>query len=779
MTTSFALFAVMLAFPLMAETSGATADAPKEPPTTKTIAPDPSKPVDPDHPSVDDQKTVTAATPSFFAETTVTATGSKRDVFEVATPVTVIRHDEIQRKVPQNAAELLRYQPGTDVADVGPNQMRPIIRAQRGLRVLFLENGLRMNNARRQTDFGEISGLVDIDSVETIEVVRGPASVLYGSDAIGGVLNLVSREPSSGDHLRGFLDLSYASAGERRRAGASISGSAGKFLYQLGGSTREADDYVAPAGTFGDIRLSRNSRVLDTGVADSSIWGSFGYAITDRNTLRLRVNHYDARDAGFGYLPGDRYGVDEQVKIRILYPSQKFDRYSLSYTGNYDRSLLASSANVQLYYQKNDRVLVNDININIGPIGPSFPNSFVKVDTRNVTGIETTGFRVDAVKPLFDGRHTLTYGVEGFRDRISNTDFSDTVAHLIFPGPPFEVMQEQISNVANSPNATNSSSGVFLQDEMTLASRLRLTAGLRYQRVETKAEPTPQLDITGLDFSDSNTVGALMATYQITDSLNALVSYGTAFRAPNVIERLFNGPTPEGNGFQILNPGLSSEKSSNWDLGVKYRGRNAFLELVGFRNVIRQGIIQDFLSPSEIGQLPADIQSKIAASGAQFVVQQVNADRLRYQGVELAVGYHVTPVGLTVGGNYTHINATRLGSTTILPPDDVYSDKAFAYARYQQPGSRFWTEYDVRHNGSAKANIDPDQPVPPVGRTLPSFTIHSLGVGARVWESSGMTHDLTVWGENLTNELYAEFSNASFFRPEPGRRIRVAYRLSF
>ena len=95
--------------------------------------------------------------------------------------------------MPNNAADLLRDQPGVDVNGVGVNQARPVIRGQRGLRVLFLEDGLRMNNARRQTDFGEITGLVDVDDVSSVEVVRGPMSVLYGSDAIGGVLNLVTK----------------------------------------------------------------------------------------------------------------------------------------------------------------------------------------------------------------------------------------------------------------------------------------------------------------------------------------------------------------------------------------------------------------------------------------------------------------------------------------------------------------------------------------------------------------------------------------------------------
>lgn len=756
LTSALALTTLLLFAPL------ATAQTPAEEPKTEQPA---------------ETTEAQAPLPSFFSETTVTATGSKRDVFEIATPVTVIPKEKIERKAPQNAADMLREEPGTDVTGVGQNQMRPVIRGQRGLRVLFLENGLRLNNPRRQTDFGEISGLVDLGSVQTMEVVRGPASVLYGSDAIGGVLNLVSREPST-TPFAGGLDLSWADAGNRRHAGAWVSGSTGAFSWQVGASKRDSDNYESPSGDFGDIRLPRSTRVLDSGVDDNTVWGSLGWSINDRNLLRFRVNRYDADQTGFGYIPGEQYGINEDVKIRILYPEQQFDRYTLSYFGNSDTSRFASSTNIQAYYQRNKRELDNDIDINIGPIAPGFPNSSVLAHTENHTLLSTSGLRADAVKVFGGGTHVVTYGLEAYRDRSFNTDYSVTTTHLRFAGPPFEIVQVATRDMANAPNATNTSSGLFVQDEFTVNSRLRVTAGLRYHSVQTKATGTPKWDITGLDFKDSNTVGSLTATYELARYINAFVSYGTAFRAPNIIERLFNGPTPEGNGYQLLNPALASETSGNWDAGVKYRRANAFMELVGFRNTISDGIIQDFLSPAEILQLPTALQAAIKASGARFVVQQVNADRLRYEGLEFATGYR-TPIGVTLGGNFTLINASRLGATTILPPDDIYRTKTYVYARYEPENSRYWAEANVRHNGNARANVDPDEPPPPVGAELPAFTVANIGAGARVFARGSFTHDVSLWIDNVADTLYAEFTNASFFRPEPGRTVRVGYRLGF
>ena len=220
---------------------------------------------------------------SFFSETTVTATGMAMDTFEVSTPVTVVDREAIEQRLPDNASDLLRTEPGVDVNGVGPNQSRPVIRGQRGLRVLFLENGLRMNNARRQTDFGEIPGLVEVESLYAVEVVRGPASVLYGSDAIGGVLNLITRAPAFGGGVNGSVGLRYGSAAESLKSHASIAGASDRFSYGVGLTRREAEDYDSAAGGFGEIRLESGARVVDTGLDDDDLYGHLAWRGSDRH----------------------------------------------------------------------------------------------------------------------------------------------------------------------------------------------------------------------------------------------------------------------------------------------------------------------------------------------------------------------------------------------------------------------------------------------------------------------------------------------------------------
>ncbi len=271
---------------------------------------------------------------SFFEATTVTATGTKVDVFSIATPVSVIPEEEIERKLPENAVDLFRAQPGVDVNGVGPNQARPIIRGQRGLRVLFMENGLRLNNARRQSDFGEVSGLIDMGSVGSVEVLRGPASVLYGTDAIGGVLNLVTKSPAYGDGswTAGSLGLGYQDASDGFRAQGYVQGRQQKWAFNLGATYRDSSDYLAAGGSYGDITLPDDTPVNDTGLQDDSVYGFLSYDFTDSQLLSFRFNRYRAGETGFGWV--DPLLLGELDRVQITYPFQDFDRYTMEYNAS-------------------------------------------------------------------------------------------------------------------------------------------------------------------------------------------------------------------------------------------------------------------------------------------------------------------------------------------------------------------------------------------------------------------------------------------------------------
>lgn len=718
---------------------------------------------------------------------TVTATRTVKTVFETPQPVAVIDHTKIQESHPNTVTDLFRSQAGLDVTGVGANQARPSIRGQRGQRILLLEDGMRLSNSRRQQDFGELPALVDVNSVQRVEVVRGPASVLYGSDAIGGVVNMITRTPEE-EGVHGAVGVRYSSA-FARAAGCSGAQSGcrdnqndvvgrlfGRFSalsFSVGGSFRDSDGHHAPQGNYGDISLNSDTRVLDTGLQDLSADGYLGYDVAEGQRVFGKFEYYDADTAGFGWVDPETFDPGAPT-IEIRYPFQTFHKFTVGYDGERLSLPVANRLSFVGYYQNNERELTNDIFIPFGS-----PDLGVRVNSANYTDISTVGLRLEASKLALD-RVNFTYGADFFQDDTDNRDSSVTSYVGFPPGPPFLPDTNMAPNV---PNASYRSVGAFLQGDVAITSWASLILGARYQNIHAKTKDTP--GFTGEPTSQTNDafVGAANAIFEVTDQLSLIGTVGRAFRAPNIIEQFFEGPTPEGSGFQSRNPDLKPEKSFNVDLGARYRDSRVYLEGFFFRNMITDGIR---ITPTG------------DSVGPFFEVINDNVDKLRFLGVELS-GDVQLPRGFSAGAHFTYFDTEDVSERdpsaldeAANPVGDSYSSKIGGSLRYTHPTGLFFVEYEVRHNGDRRdafcaldtvAQCDADESLaglkPAVGWVLPAFTVHNARAAINLKYRNSFTHRIGISVTNLTDALYAEFSNASFFRPEARRRVTLSYDFSF
>lgn len=692
----------------------------------------------------DTPQRVTRDTAIELPEMTVTATRDLREVFRTPTPVSVVDSTTLARRAPASVTDLFYDLPGLDVNGVGPSQSRPVIRGLLGQRILLLQDGLRMNNSRRESDFGEIPSLVGLEALGRVEVVRGPTSVLYGTDAIGGAVNLITRQPPRAlgpTTLHGALGYRFQGAGESQRPFGLITGTAGRFSFLGYGSYRDAGSYIAPPGSFGMLKLNSEIRVQDTGVRDQNYAGQIGYAPSETSILQARYDRYSANDAGFGYVKSADLGSPSSPDIIIRYPWQGVDRVTLGYTNRALGSALADRLDVSTYYSSNARNLTFDIII------PTGPGSQGVITAHNYTDVDTWGFRVEAAKAV--GSIVLTYGADGFRDRSNNTDTTTMTGF----GPPVT------DPVSKTPNAVFRSLGGFLQSDFHLAPRLSLIAGVRVQDIKAETQPTPNVTAPLVSQQDATVVGTVNAEYLLTPSFSLVTSVGRGFRSPNLIERFFQGPTPEGAGYEVQNPDLKPETSINLDVGVRFRGRWGTLEVFGFRNEISDAIA---LQPTgdTVQGLPA--------------YTNVNVDRLRYLGVE-ANGRVILGHGFSTVANVTAFDSKDLRDPS-NPVAQTYDLRVGGEARYDHPNGRFWLAYGVRHNGEQK---DVSVFLSPVGSPLPAFTIMQARGGMRLFRAGRSQHSVTLVVDNLGNKLFSEASNSNFFRPAPGRNVTAAYRVDF
>ena len=675
----------------------------------------------------------------------VTATRTSREIFRTPAAVSVVGSAFLETRQASGVADALRTLPGLDVTGVGLQQPRPIIRGLRGQRILLLQDGLRLNNARRQQDFGEVPSIVDLGAVERIEVVRGPSSVLYGSDAIGGVINVItSRRPPS--RFGGGLSYEYAGGFDASTVRGRVHGGSGALSLEAGGHWRTGSAYSAPAGRFGEIELATSTPVLGTGIDDWSLGGRAVWAAADHHDLSIAAETYRADDAAFGLVEPEAY-ASGMPRIDIRYPEQSFSRVTLGYDGDFRRGPV-DHLTVRGYLQENTRGLSFDFVQGFGPEAP--PGASLQIANRNHTDLSTVGLRAEARS--LAGSVLWTYGIDAFRDRSENADTSVTT--VVGFGPP----SEERSTRPRVPNARYHGIGAFLQGEREFG-RLTVIAGGRLQSTGAETRPTADLDATEIDRSATSVVGALNGLLRVSDEWTLIGSVGRGFRAPNLVEWFFEGPVPEARAFQVSNPDLDPETSVSIDAGVRFRNARVAAEAFVFQNTVRNGIRS---------QATGDSIQGFAA------FESVNLDELRFRGAEVAAQVEIAG-GLRVDGSWTH-----LSSEDVLDPDnptgETFSNRWVGGLHWEQSAGRLWATWGIRHNGERR---DADLARNPLGEILPAFTVHHLRAGIRADAASRIPAGVSIGVENLGDALYAEFANASFFRPEPGRRVVLRAEVAF
>ena len=681
---------------------------------------------------------------------TITATRMATDVRNVAAPVLVIDSLRIRSQLANGVADLLRSEAGVDVVGTGVNQVRPTIRGQRGQRILLLEDGMRLNNSRRQQDFGEIPSLVDADQLARVEVVRGPASVLYGTDAIGGVVNLITRAPNLGspENVSGRIGYQYGGAGALSKTTGSLAGNTGSLAFVLTGSARVAGDYDAPAGSYGKVTLASDTPLQHSGVRDRNAAGTLSWRAVQGLDLFAKYERYGADNAGFGYVPPTLIGSDP-TRIEILYPKQDFGKFSAGLHAAALGSPVADRFDLTAYRQRNTRDLTQHIFAFFGPGTPA--GAGVDITSANFTDITSTGLRAEATKVA--SRAVVTYGLDYFHDNSANTD--SIITTVVGFGPP----QPRVSNRAQIPNATLFSYGAFAQADVLLHERFSVIVGGRGQYLESSPKLTAGRADSIASHSNGTAVYASSAVWRLATGTSLVATVGRGFRAPNLVERYFDGPTPEGSAYQKAAPDLRAETSFNTDGGIKYRNEWLTGEALLFRNDIQDAIIA---APTG------------AKQGTLPVYQNVNVGRLRSSGTELSLSA-LLGAGFTAGANYSTVKSTNVAQPNV-PVGNTYASKLNTSLGWASATGHFWTEYAIRHNGEQG---DIAATASPVGPVLPAFTVQSVRAGIRGWNFGNVRQDLTVGVNNIGNALYAEAANASFFRPEPRRNVVLAVSTAF
>lgn len=700
-------------------------------------------------------------------ELTVNATRQPRTIENIAGTVSLISMEDIEKEMVDDLDDIARFQPGVSMNKNarGGNQGFTI-RGIGGNRVLNVIDGVRGTDIY----FGYGKDSFEIDNLQSVQIVRGPASVLYGADAMGGAViftTKTARDYVNSDSGSYFNVRSMASdADDQYKTGATAAFQNGDVGLIAQFTQRNWNEHEVNGPGKVNPQDGNSDGILLKGFWD----------ISDNQRLSISLESVE-QEADF-ILESD---LGRSVSSSLGYDQTERDRIGLEYTLERDSGLFDD---LQILFNVQDtdasqRTIQNRTSFSfVNPRNPrSFGGATAVRDTMFEFDQETTALNVNLRKSLSSGSltHSFAYGfnfdetdTERPRDRFDRNVATGTVSREIsaFPMAPAEVFPNK-----SFPDTTTKRWGIYLQDEIQISdSGLTIIPGVRYDRYDMEANADALLDGTNLvagfgypveDFDDGEVSLSLGALYDIDDTYSLFGQYAEGYRAPN-----FNEANQAfvnlGFAYAVLpNPEIDAESSDSVELGIRADYENAFLSLSVFSNNY-----EDFISSNFIGQ-----------EGGLSLYQNQNIQDVEIQGAEL-LSYFYLNNEWRVRASVAYARGDN--ETDDVPIDTVDPLTLVAGLRYDNAngnwgGELLVTAVDKKDRVSSDSVVQPD-----------NYTIVDLIAD---WEL-GDSLSLRLGVFNLFDEEYAHWQNIQGLNAvssadtianayQPGMNIRLGFTVEF
>ncbi|MCY3591850.1 MAG: TonB-dependent hemoglobin/transferrin/lactoferrin family receptor [Acidobacteria bacterium] len=621
---------------------------------------------------------------TFLDEVTVTADHVPSSLRDTPGNVSIVTEEDIEDQLFEDIADLVKYEPGVyvegDATRLGLNGFN--IRGIGGNRVLTQVDGVP---GAEQFDFGPFNvhqQAIDIDTLKSAEIVRSAGSALYGSDAVGGVISLITKNPS--DYLGGGnrhvglkagfdgrsndsnLNLAVAGGGDAARASLFVSSNDGSEL-----------DNAGQTGGLGMDRDRPNPQERERLQA----LGKAVYDISAGNTVRavFELNSTDAETEVFSALGTSRLGPFTITQLEVLAnDTQDRNRASLEQVvrsgGAVDQwSWRFNTQNVDTA----QNVAEHRLTASFGPPVASNRDGDLWFEQKtfgaDINGLVETGTADSFSSAIYFGGSFLIDEFDMLRDRVEH-DLSGRAVptRLVFPSKYF-------------PQTETEETGVYTQAELRW-NRVTLIPGVRYDRFVVDADPSDTVYIAagGLPAAslDEDAVSPkLGAAIELHRTTTLTAQYAAGFRAPPY-SSINTGFTNLAGGYQtIANPDLEPEISDNFELGLRWSAGGTSWSVNGFQNRY-----DDFIEFQNVG---FNRQLRVV----EF--QNVNLTEVEIDGVEFRLESRLGD-NVLLRAAYARIDGHDVTGGTSVPLASVAPNEGVLGLRYLSSSAKWGLDGSVR-----------------------------------------------------------------------------------
>lgn len=659
-----------------------------------------------------------AASQATIDEVVVTASRRTAIASDLSLPVSVVDDAAVRRRA--LVVDAIDDAVGGYVQQTTPGQGAAIVRGQRGSSVLHMIDGMRINNAIFRSAPTQYFALLPMTAVARVELVRGTPASLYGSDAIGGVVQVVTHRPAfSGQstEVRGDVRVDLDSADESRRLAATLDAGTTRWQSSLSGEIYRS----------GDRRVGGGERLRPSGYRARAARAYFAATPDDDLTWSVDAQIYEQPNTPRidELVPG--FGASEPASSEFFFAPN--ERRYVNVSRRRAAGLYGLDWQLSLAWQ---RIVDDRITRNFG--------ATTRRREQNRSDLYGLLMTAGAETPRTD----WLAGVEVYVDRVSSAR-----------------QEEDILTGALAPAAARFPDGAdqrqfaaFVHATRQLQPGVSLTAGLRAGSVRVglpATDTTPAATVRTTDVA-----GDLGSLIDLGGGWQWLVNAGFGFRAPNVFDLGTLGNRP-GNRFNVPNPSLDSESAFQIDTGFRYRGDRLALEFVAYALDYRDRIVS--------------VGTGETTPGGRQIVRSVNAAEAEVLGAEFGAELALTAtlrlktVATLTRGEQRVAGASEPADR--VPPLGGYVE--LNWSGDDRFAASLWLRgADAQDRLSARDRDDP--------RIDPNGTPGWGRIGGRVDYHGLANWHFSLTADNLTDKRYRVHGSGI---DAPGRRIALTIRRSF